>query len=202
MATLIRCGGCLLSWSSAFGGRWCEAPSSWGGRTAANRLRPPARRSLALAEIFRQRGIDMFAWPGAALVGRPLPSLEETGDALHGQWRVEKVFPTLEKDQPAARFSARIITREGTLAPDYVVVSQPDGTVIGLGRRTESGGEKRDRHRRLHSELFPAARLPMPRRDRRPDQARTFAPQPGRAGQSAVKRPRAGCFKLTPALAP
>ena len=38
----------------------------------------------------------------------------------------------------AARFFARIITREGSLAPDYVVVSQPDGTVIGLGRRTEA----------------------------------------------------------------
>lgn len=98
-----------------------------------------AARVLPLAEIYRQRGIDMFAWPGASLVGQPLPAATEPGQNFEGQWQVEKVFATLEKDQPAARFTGICQTRSKHQDADYVVVSQPDGKVVGLGRVTTSG---------------------------------------------------------------
>jgi len=95
-----------------------------------------ADRVLPLAEIYRQRGLDMFAWPGANLVGHQLPPLTEPEHGLQGQWQVDQVFDTLEKDQPAARFSGWYLTREEHEAADYVVISQPDGKVVGLGRVT------------------------------------------------------------------
>ncbi|MDQ3115589.1 MAG: hypothetical protein M3Q86_03105 [Verrucomicrobiota bacterium] len=95
-----------------------------------------ADRVLPLAEIYRQRGIDMFAWPGANLVGWPSPPMAQPGQDLEGHWRVDQVFDTLEKDQPAARFQGRCVTREEDHAADYVVITQADGKVVSLGRVT------------------------------------------------------------------
>ena len=101
-----------------------------------------AERVLPLAEIYRQRGIDMFAWPGANLVGRPLPEANQARQDLEGEWQVEQVFATLEKDRPAARFTGRCRTRKQRHAADFVIISQPDGKVVGLGRVTESDAFK------------------------------------------------------------
>ena len=96
-----------------------------------------ADRVLPLAEIYRQRGIDMFAWPGANLVGRQLPPATKPGNDFSGHWQVEKVFATMV--QPAARFTARCLTHSERQVPDYVVISQPDGEAVGLGRAISGG---------------------------------------------------------------
>ncbi|HEY3662860.1 MAG TPA: hypothetical protein VGL24_06870 [Chthoniobacterales bacterium] len=95
-----------------------------------------ADRVLPLAEIYRQRGIDMFAWPGANLIGRSLPQGFAARAGLQGYWEVEQSFNTLEANRPAARFSGSCLTIKGGRTADYVIISRPDGKVVGLGRVT------------------------------------------------------------------
>ncbi len=101
-----------------------------------------AERILPLAEIYRQRGLDMFAWPGANLIGRPLPPTTQSAQDLEGGWQVKQIFPTLEKDRPAARFTGRCRTRKERRAAEFVIIGHPDGKVVGLGRMTEGDAFK------------------------------------------------------------
>jgi hypothetical protein len=100
---------------------------------------PSENLILPLARIYRERGLDMFAWPGARLVGQPLPPVtpfqsEESG--LSGHWQVDQIVQTLRKDQPGARFSGWCLTRKTHRTAEYVLISETSGQVVGLGRFT------------------------------------------------------------------
>ena len=98
-----------------------------------------ADRILPLARIYRERGLDMFAWPGARLVGQGLPpssASQSEGPGLLGHWQVDQIVETVRKDQPAARFSGWCLTPKTHQTAEYVLISETSGQVVGLGRFT------------------------------------------------------------------
>jgi hypothetical protein len=91
----------------------------------------------SLASLYRRLNLDMFAWPGAKYVGgwmnwaeRELPP--HPHGAL-GHWRVTEVFRPNQKDARGARFTGWCVTRNQHQPGDYVLISQGNGRIVGLG---------------------------------------------------------------------
>ena len=93
-----------------------------------------------LAEEYRRRGLDMFAWPGAKYVGGwmnwPEAEMKTHRQAAMGHWRVDQVFAGAGREQSAARFIGWSITRQERRVPQYVLIAQGNGRIVGLGRFT------------------------------------------------------------------
>jgi hypothetical protein len=103
-----------------------------------------------LASIYRERGLDMFAWPGARLVGQVLPpstASQSDGPGSLGYWQVEQIVDTLRKDQPAARFSGWCLATQTHQTAKYVLISQTDGHVVGFGRFNVDEPKRNRRYR-------------------------------------------------------
>ncbi len=114
-----------------------------GPTSSVNRIRP-------LASIYRERGLDMFAWPGASLVGKFLPPPTKSRSEepkLLGDWQVDRVEKTIQKDQPGAHFSGWCLTRKTHRRPEYVLICQENGKVVGLARFTVDEPARNEKYR-------------------------------------------------------
>lgn len=103
-----------------------------------------------LARQYRQLGLDMYAWPGATLVGESMSSVEAKMKShpygVLGHWQVTEVFPLAARGAQGARFSGWCVTRKTHRTADYVLICQGNGRIVGLGRFTSSRPEKNQKY--------------------------------------------------------
>ena len=107
-------------------------------------------RVCPLANIYREHGLDMFAWPGASMVGKfvtPSNNNQAGGYGIMGHWQVGQAMKTLKKDEPTARFFGWCLTRKTHQPADYVLICLPNGRVVGLGRFTVDQPEQNRKYK-------------------------------------------------------
>ncbi len=94
-----------------------------------------ARIIYPLSRTYRERGLDMFAWPGAKLMGQKLPDggAARDGPEVVGSWQIDAMLPSTLSGAPAAHFSGWCATRKPYCAADCVLISQGSGRVVGVG---------------------------------------------------------------------
>jgi hypothetical protein len=104
----------------------------------------------SLASLYRRLNLDMFAWSGAKYVGgwinwveRELPPYPHS--AL-GHWRVTEVFPLGRKSAVGARFTGWCVTRDLHQPGEYVLISQGNGRIVGLGKFTFVEAKKNQKY--------------------------------------------------------